>query len=86
MDVLTKILVGLYEEPEKPNNAIDFLKQHLGADAPQTADVEALKLEATELRQQVEKLTEENTELKQKLAAHEQATASPAAGPPTAEN
>jgi len=71
MDVLTKILVGLYEEPEKPNNAIDFLKQHLGADVPQTADVEALKLEVTELRQQVEKLTEENNELKQKLAAQE---------------
>jgi len=75
MDALTKILVGLYEEPEKPNNAIDFLKQHLGVDAPQTADVEALKLEVTELRQQVEKLTEENTDLKQKLTAQEQAAA-----------
>jgi len=85
MDVLTKILVGLYEEPEKPNNAIDFLKQHLGADAPQTADVEALKLEVTDLRQQVEKLTEENTELKQKLAAQEQVPAA-SPGQPAAEN
>jgi len=85
MDVLTKILVGLYEEPEKPNNAIDFLKQHLGADAPQTADVEALKLEITDLRQQVEKLTEENTELKQKLAAQEQVPAA-SPGQPAAEN
>ena len=23
IDVLTKVLVGLYEEPEKPNNAIE---------------------------------------------------------------
>jgi hypothetical protein len=29
LDVLTKTLVCLYEEPEKPNNAIDFLKKNL---------------------------------------------------------
>ncbi|XP_052708232.1 c-Myc-binding protein-like isoform X1 [Crassostrea angulata] len=66
LDALTKVLVGLYEEPEKPNNALDFLKQHLGASGPETADVEALKLEVTELRQKVEQLTEENQELKAK--------------------
>jgi predicted RNase H-like nuclease (RuvC/YqgF family) len=77
MDVLTKVLVGLYEEPEKPNNALDFLKQHLGASAPETADVEALKLEVTELRQKVEKLSEENSELKTKLAMTEAATPMP---------
>lgn len=67
LDALTKVLVGLYEEPEKPNNALDFLKQHLGASGPETADVEALKLEVTELRQKVEQLTEENQELKAKF-------------------
>lgn len=71
MDALTKVLVGLYEEPEKPNNALDFLRQHLGSSGPETADVEALKLEVTELRQKVEKLSEENAELKQKLAEYE---------------
>lgn len=71
LDALTKVLVGLYEEPEKPNNALDFLKQHLGASGPESADVEALKLEVTELRQKVEQLTEENTELKQKVAQYE---------------
>ncbi|KAK2157886.1 hypothetical protein LSH36_183g02032 [Paralvinella palmiformis] len=68
LDALTKVLVGLYEEPEKPNNALDFLKQHIGAGGPETADVEALKLEVTELKQKVEQLTEENAELKQKLS------------------
>ncbi|XP_041351981.1 c-Myc-binding protein-like [Gigantopelta aegis] len=67
LDALTKVLVGLYEEPEKPNNALDFLKQHLGAAGPDTADVEALKLEVTELRQKVEQLTEENNDLKIKM-------------------
>ena len=32
-----------------------FLKQHLGAGGPETADVETLKLEVTELRTEVEK-------------------------------
>ncbi|XP_061169465.1 c-Myc-binding protein-like [Saccostrea echinata] len=72
LDALTKVLVGLYEEPEKPNNALDFLKQHLGASGPETADVEALKLEVTELRQKVEQLTEENQEMRAKLQQFEE--------------
>jgi len=71
LDALTKVLVGLYEEPEKPNNALDFLKQHLGASGPETADVEALKQEVTELRQKLESLSEENNDLKSKLQQHE---------------
>jgi hypothetical protein len=59
--------VGLYEEPEKPSNALDFLKQHLGAGGAESADVEALKLEVTELKQENERLLEENNELKQKV-------------------
>jgi len=71
LDALTKVLVGLYEEPEKPNNALDFLKQHLGASGPETVDVETLKLEVTELRQKTEQLQEQNTELKNKLQQYE---------------
>ncbi|KAL4233540.1 hypothetical protein ACF0H5_008220 [Mactra antiquata] len=74
LDALTKVLVGLYEEPEKPNNALDFLKQHLGASGPDTADVEALKLEVSELRQKCEQLTEQNNELKAKLQTYEPST------------
>ncbi|XP_033125683.1 c-Myc-binding protein-like [Anneissia japonica] len=67
LDTLTRVLVGLYEEPEKPTNALDFLKQHIGKTGPDTADVEVLRLEVTELRQKVEQLTEENAELRAKL-------------------
>ena len=59
----------MYEEPEKPNDALDFIRQHLGADGPDTGDVESLKLEVTELRQKCEQLTEENAELKAKVKA-----------------
>jgi len=31
IDQLTKVLVGLYEVPEKPANAIDFIKEYLGS-------------------------------------------------------
>ena len=45
-----------------------FLRHHIGASGPENADVEALKLEVSELRQKAEALQEENTELKQKVS------------------
>ncbi|KAI9355341.1 hypothetical protein DFJ73DRAFT_775439 [Zopfochytrium polystomum] len=54
IDALTKVLVGLYEEPEKPENPVDFIKQFLGG--PSDVDVEALKNENEELRRRVDEL------------------------------
>ena len=48
IDQLTKVLVGLYEEPEKPGNAIEFIKKMLGS--PAETDVEELKSQNEELR------------------------------------
>ncbi|XP_030851053.1 c-Myc-binding protein isoform X1 [Strongylocentrotus purpuratus] len=67
LDALTKILVALYEEPEKPNDALDFLKAHMGQGGPDTADVESLRLQVSELMQKVERLQDENRELKAKV-------------------
>lgn len=50
IDQLTKVLVGLYEEPEKPGNVIDFIKKSLGA--PSDTDVEQLMAENEELKRQ----------------------------------
>ena len=50
IDQLTKVLVGLYEEPEKPGNAIEFIKKYLGA--PSDTDVEALKAENDGLKKE----------------------------------
>jgi len=41
IDALTKVLVGLYEAPDRPQNAIDAMKEALGA--PASADVEKLR-------------------------------------------
>ncbi|XP_039258996.1 c-Myc-binding protein-like [Styela clava] len=71
VDALTKVLVNLYEEPEKPSQALEFLRQHLGAAGPETADVESLRLEVSELRGKVSQLTDENAELKSRLEKYE---------------
>eukprot|EP00930_Biecheleria_cincta_P081084 TRINITY_DN6970_c0_g2_i2.p1 TRINITY_DN6970_c0_g2~~TRINITY_DN6970_c0_g2_i2.p1 ORF type:complete len:109 (-),score=26.55 TRINITY_DN6970_c0_g2_i2:141-467(-) len=45
---LTRVLVGLYEEPERPANAIDYIKKYLGA--PTGVDVEELRADNDELK------------------------------------
>jgi len=66
IDALTKVLVGLYEEPEKPSNALDFIKMTLGA--PTGVDVEALKAENEQLRTKVSDLEAKVEELTKKLS------------------
>ena len=65
IDALTKVLVGLYEEPEKPQNAIDFIKMTLGA--PSGVDVDALKAENEQLKQRVDELELKLAEANKKL-------------------
>ncbi len=59
------MLVGLYEEPEKPPNAVDYVKRYMGA--PTGVDVEALRAENEELKKKVQSLTETVEELNQRL-------------------
>lgn len=47
-------MVGLYEEPERPAHAMDYVRRYLGA--PTAVDVEGLKRENEDLKRQVEKL------------------------------
>ena len=42
------VLVGLYEEPERPANAVDYIKRYMGA--PTGIDVEALRAENEQLK------------------------------------
>lgn len=51
LDTITKILVSLYEEPERPKNAIDYIKGLLGGPTP--TEYEALKQEKEDLKQQL---------------------------------
>ena len=51
-DALTKVLVGLYEEPERPPNALDYIKKHLSG----VNEIDALKKENDELKKKIQNL------------------------------
>lgn len=67
IDSLTKVLVSLYEEPDKPATAIDFLKANLGGPTP--AEFEALTEEKNALAAELETCKKELAEAQAKLEA-----------------
>ncbi|XP_033211444.1 c-Myc-binding protein [Belonocnema kinseyi] len=64
MDALTKVLVSLYEETEKPEDALEYVRKHLGGITESSSNTDALRKELDESQAQV-------TELKAKLAKFE---------------
>lgn len=62
IDALTKVLVGLYEEPDRPSNAIDYIRKYMGA--PPNVDIDGLKKENGALRSKLEQLTNQMEDLK----------------------
>jgi len=73
IDALTKVLVGLYEEPERPPNAVDYIKRYMGA--PTGVDVESLRVENEEMKKQVQELSQTVEELNIRLKEAEEADA-----------
>jgi len=67
IDALTRVLVGLYEEAERPANAVDYVKRYMGASA--SGDAESLRRENEELKQQLDEAKQEIESLKGKIAA-----------------
>jgi len=51
------VLVGLYEEPERPPNAVEWVKKVLGA--PVGVDVDALRADNERLKAMVASLQEQ---------------------------
>ena len=50
LELLTKSLVSLYEEPEKPSSALDYLKASVGGSQSDKEVIAALRKEGEELR------------------------------------
>ncbi|KAL3523711.1 hypothetical protein ACH5RR_016545 [Cinchona calisaya] len=48
LDALTKVLVALYEQDEKPSSALEFIQQKLGG--PTVAEFEKLQAELSDLQ------------------------------------
>ena len=65
IDQLTKVLVGLYEETEKPQNVIEFIKKSLGA--PSDTDYEQLLAENQDLKRQKNELEKKIDDLQKEL-------------------
>ncbi|KAK0081812.1 hypothetical protein PV325_011533 [Microctonus aethiopoides] len=60
LDALTKVLVSLYEEPEKPDDALEYIKKHLGGTSGPTTESENLE-------KKLQDVEAENRDLKMKL-------------------
>lgn len=71
MDALTKVLVSLYEEAEKPDDALDYVRKHLDGSGPDSEDIEAIKAELDVSKTKIEELEQENATLKDKLLQYE---------------
>ncbi|XP_059205315.1 C-Myc-binding protein [Centropristis striata] len=74
IDTLTSVLVALYTETDKPNDALDFIKLQLCAARSEPADAEALRVELADLQQKYNLLMEENQELRNRLMQYESTT------------
>ncbi len=51
------VLVGLYEEPERPQNAVDYIKRYMGA--PTGVDIDAIRLENEKLKKELAALQDQ---------------------------
>nr|XP_046256534.1 c-Myc-binding protein-like [Scatophagus argus] len=71
LDSLTSVLVALYEQQEKPKNALEFIRENLSTADTTSADSETLLQEVTDLRQRCARLAEENKDLKTRLQHYE---------------
>merc|ERR1719239_1148608 len=80
LELLTKSLVSLYEEPEKPGDAVNYLKKTVGGTDNDKQEIEKLQTENTELKAKIAALEESQNKLQEKLAELEKGqTAAPAA-------
>ena len=57
IDALTKALVGLYEEPERPQSAVEYVRKYLGSSSTANVDVDALRNENEEMRNRIRELS-----------------------------
>ena len=65
VDSLTRVLVSLYEENDKPQSALDFIKKHLNT--PDEFDTETLKNDFLKVKDENEKLRKIIEDLKKEL-------------------
>ena len=65
VDQLTKVLVSLYEETDKPTNPLEFIKRNMSA--PEEIDQDNLKNEYLKLKDENDKLRQRVTDLQKQI-------------------
>ncbi|XWS57730.1 hypothetical protein CRYUN_Cryun09bG0198300 [Craigia yunnanensis] len=61
LDALTKVLVALYEQNEKPSSALEFVQQKLGG--PTVSEYEKLQSEISDLQTKYNELLSKHEEI-----------------------
>merc|ERR1719225_880862 len=85
LELLTKSLVQLYEEPDKPNDALNYLKTTVGGTGEDKATITQLRSENAELRSKLKELEANQSALESKIAALETAASKPSEDVPMME-
>ena len=70
MEVLTHALVSLYEEPEPPEDPLNYIRKVIGAG--EGVDIDALVRRNQDLKEEVASLTQQIQELEQRANSPEQ--------------
>ncbi|XP_060966409.1 uncharacterized protein LOC115718415 isoform X1 [Cannabis sativa] len=68
VDALTKALVSLYEQNEKPSAALEFIQQKLGG--PSASDYEKLQAELSDLKTKFNQLSISHQEICKEVCLH----------------
>ncbi|XP_051174751.1 c-Myc-binding protein [Leptopilina boulardi] len=68
MDALTKVLVSLYEETDKPEDALEYVRKHLGGITESPSELETLKKELEESNAKVVELSSKLTKYESEQA------------------
>merc|ERR1719340_381227 len=71
LELLTKSLVQLYEEPDKPGDAVNYLKNTVGGTPEDKKTIEQLRSENTELKTKLAELEASQSSLQSKITALE---------------
>ncbi|XP_050529534.1 c-Myc-binding protein-like [Daktulosphaira vitifoliae] len=64
LDTITKVFLMLYEEPERPDNPIDYVRRNLMANNPDAEEIEQLKPKIEKANAKLAQLKKTRDELK----------------------
>ena len=62
IDTFTRVLVNLYEEPKRPNDALGYIIRSIRPSTNNNVDIEALQKENSNLKAEISRLSKQLSE------------------------